>query len=363
MGAGHSLLANKVREMMNIFIDTNILLDFYRLSKSDLEELRKIAKLSETKKIKLLVSDYLKDEVYRNREAVIARTVAEFIGTRIELTLPPIFKAYPEYEAISKLIRELKKIKEALLDAIKKDIRKSALVADSVIADLFKSTDIIPVSEDVLRAGIDRTHHAKPPGKRGSCGDSVHWEWLLRSVPKKADLFIISNDKDYESPLQPDKISAYLSEEWRIKKTSKCTLYSSLASFLKDHFPNIKISEEAKSVPATEKKSQPAFPSLAHEIANAAIDYLSVNRVGDMFRELAKNPLQEALLSIESTPLQQILKDSYVSPLQLALESAEKNSIQQYLESLKANQLQEILKAAAPIMLKKDPETSGENKK
>ena len=57
---------------MNLFIDTNILLDFYRMSSGDLEEIRKIARLSANKKIRLLISDFVIDEFNRNREGVIA---------------------------------------------------------------------------------------------------------------------------------------------------------------------------------------------------------------------------------------------------------------------------------------------------
>ena len=62
---------------MNICIDTNVLLDFYRLSGGDLEELRKIAKLSANKHISLYISDYLRDEFYRNRGYIPMGRVAE----------------------------------------------------------------------------------------------------------------------------------------------------------------------------------------------------------------------------------------------------------------------------------------------
>lgn len=334
---------------MNIFIDTNILLDFYRLSKGDLEELRKIAKLSETKKIRLFISDYLKDEVYRNREAVIARSVADFIDKPIELPLPNMFKAYPEYGTISRLLKELKKAKGALLEAVERDIRKSALIADSVIADLFLSTETIPVPEQTMRLGIDRTHHGKPPGKRGSCGDSVHWEWLLLAVPKKEDLSIISNDRDYESPLQADKLSAYLGEEWRLKKASKCTLHSSLSSFLKEHFPNIKISEDIDKVPGTETKAQHDFYSLAQQMTNAARDYLSINRTEEMLRALASSPLQKAIEAAASNPLQKLLETLADNPLQQALRDME-------------TPLQKALREALPITSKSKSEASDKKK-
>ena len=68
---------------MHIFIDANIFLDFYRLSYGDLEELRKIAKLTENEKITLYLSELLVDEYSRNRENAIAQAVNQFKNSKI----------------------------------------------------------------------------------------------------------------------------------------------------------------------------------------------------------------------------------------------------------------------------------------
>ena len=70
-----SLLA-KVR--MNIFIDTNILLDLYHLSGPDLDELKKIIKLHQTAQIKIYLPGQVKDEFYRNRERVVKESIELF---------------------------------------------------------------------------------------------------------------------------------------------------------------------------------------------------------------------------------------------------------------------------------------------
>jgi len=244
---------------MNIFIDTNILLGFYQFSSGFLEELRKVAKLSGTAKIRLFLSDYVKDEFDRNREAAIKSALDSLKGIQLEWALPHIVRTYPQFKEIKRLKREIEKAKRSLLEAVKRDIQKATLHADIVIAELFDSTEVVQVSEEILKAGIERSNHSKPPGKAGSCGDAVHWEWLLMTVPDKEDLFIISGDSDFVSPLPPHPLSRYLSDEWKRKKASKCVLYPTLADFLKKHFPEIKIVDEAEKE-ALSKPSELAWP-------------------------------------------------------------------------------------------------------
>lgn len=47
---------------MRVFIDTNILLDFYGLSGADLEELKKVVQLVEDGKMQLLLPQQVIDE-------------------------------------------------------------------------------------------------------------------------------------------------------------------------------------------------------------------------------------------------------------------------------------------------------------
>lgn len=284
---------------MNIFIDSNILLDFYRFTKGDLEELRKIARLSKTGRIRLLVSDYLRDEFYRNRENEIARSIKLFESNQTDWSIPNIFTAYPEFIELNKIKNELKKTKIALLDAVRKDIHKSSLIADSVIADLFESAKVHIVSEAILKLGADRAVHARTPGKRGSCGDAVHWEWLLAIMPNNENLTIISEDEDFQSRLYPGVLSSYLSEEWNKKKGSKCKLYTSLSSFLKVHFPKIKIADDVDKIYAAELQiiarqftelnslTKPAWESM-RAIFTEVEKNLSIKEFKDMFRLLGQ---------------------------------------------------------------------------
>ena len=79
---------------MNVFIDTNIFLGFYSFSGGDLEELRKISKLSKNGTINLFVSDYLLDEFRRNRESVIKQGIDQLSQSKIDLHLPNLARSF-----------------------------------------------------------------------------------------------------------------------------------------------------------------------------------------------------------------------------------------------------------------------------
>jgi predicted nucleic acid-binding protein len=263
---------------MNIFIDTNILLDFYRLSSGDLEELRKIAKLSKVGKIRLFISDFLKDEFFRNREAAISSAIEQFRKSRADLQLPNLVRIYSTAQELINIRDAFVETKEILMEEVQENIRNSSLMADSVIAELFESTDIQKVSKEIITVGTERSSLSKPPGKRDSCGDAVHWEWLLEILPSKEDLFLISRDEDYESPLNPGSLGSYLQDEWKNKKGSRCILYSSLKDFLAEHFPDIKLADEIDKLCAIEQLEKSSDFKTTH-------DLIQILKKFDDFRE------------------------------------------------------------------------------
>lgn len=247
---------------MNIFIDTNIFLGFYSFSAGDLEELRKVAKLSLNEKIKLFISDHLSNEFQRNRESVISQAVTELEKSKVDLKLPNLARTYDASVEIRKRKTEfeaqLKELKAKVLD----DIRNNSLKADLVITEVFESADIYTVPQEILQAGIMRHQLRQPPGKKDSCGDAIHWEWLLATVPDEEELIIISNDADFESPLEKGTIDKFLQNEWSAKKKSNVSLVKLLSQFLSTHFPDIKLADQIDKISAIERlEKSPNFSS------------------------------------------------------------------------------------------------------
>jgi predicted nucleic acid-binding protein len=237
---------------MNIFIDTNIFLGFYSLSDGDLEELRKIAKLAENGKIKLFFSDYLEGEFWRNRESVIARAISDFEKSRVELHLPNIAKTYDAAVELRNIKRDFETKLKRLNENIREDVENNRLKADSVIAEVLRSASRQVVESKIIQAAMLRYRLGHPPGKKDSCGDAVHWEWLLSVVPKEEVLFLISNDGDFESPLERGMVNGFLIREWAQKKSSSIVLFKTLAEFLSAYFPDIKLADEIDKISAIE---------------------------------------------------------------------------------------------------------------
>jgi predicted nucleic acid-binding protein len=76
--------------MITLFIDTNVLLSFYHLTSEDIEELKKLVVLVESKEIELIVPKQVENEFWRNRGAKISdamKKLREAIAATKQVTL------------------------------------------------------------------------------------------------------------------------------------------------------------------------------------------------------------------------------------------------------------------------------------
>lgn len=230
---------------MNVFIDTNSLLDFFRLSGGDLDEIQKIIRLWTNQQIKLLVPDRVRDEFYRNRERVITEAIDNFKKSNVELHRPNLVRGHAESDKLQALSQEFKQVKATLHKKVVEESLAKKTKADCVIDELFNAADVCEIDAETVKNGMHRSDLGQPPGKAGSCGDAINWEWLLKTVPDGDDLCVISGDGDFASPLLESELSSYLNDEWAKKKNSNCKLYRSLTDFLKDKFPDFRLADEA----------------------------------------------------------------------------------------------------------------------
>ena len=162
---------------MNVFIDTNILLDFFRLSRGDLDEVQKMIRLWKNQRLNLLISNYLKDEFYRNREKVIAESLSSFSKSAITLHRPHLVRLHFESTELEQLQTKFGHLKESLLSKVIEESRCGNTIADRVIAELFSAAHLPNIEEITIEKGVLRSNLGKPPGKVSSCGDAIHWEW------------------------------------------------------------------------------------------------------------------------------------------------------------------------------------------
>ncbi len=229
---------------MNLFIDTNILLSFFHLSSDDLEELRKLAVLMKNGNISLHLTEQVVNEFKRNRASKISDALKRLRDSRSAIQFPQFFKDYSHYAEIRKLIEAADKKLAELVNLIEEDITSEKLRADDIIGEIFRTVKPYPLDKSVLLEARNRVDLGNPPGKNGSLGDAVNWEVLLKSVPDNEELFFISDDGDYASPLDVSSFHPFLDNEWSLRKHSAIAFYRRLSSFLRDKFPDIKLEVE-----------------------------------------------------------------------------------------------------------------------
>jgi hypothetical protein len=229
---------------MTIFIDTNIFLSFYQLSRNDLEQLKKLVPLIRHGKNQLILTDQVVDEFYRNRERVIAQTLAELRKGWGMVELPSICKQFSECEALEGSIKEASKHRNQLLNHLNDAIRDNALTADLLIREIFTQGTASPATAEILSRANQRMLRGSPPGKAKSLGDAINWESLLIYVPQGEDLHLLSADGDFASDLDNARLSQFLTREWELSHSGKIHFYRCLSSFFEKNFSHIRIADQ-----------------------------------------------------------------------------------------------------------------------
>lgn len=255
-----------MQKKISLFIDSNIFLNFYDFYPEDLEHLTQLVELVEKKEIKLFITKQVQREIERQRESRLAEAYNKFKESRVTLDMPVICQAYPEYKKIKEIQCQLFEEQSKLSKGLWEDIINGSLEADKIIKKLFKVANILD-SDKVLEKAKVRYALGNPPGKKDkSYGDEINWEALLEFIPSDCHFVIISDDKDYKSPLNENELKEFLIKEWENKKNTKILFYHSLTSFLKDNEINIELRwEEEKNQLIKELIESPNFAT-THDI-------------------------------------------------------------------------------------------------
>lgn len=269
---------------MNLFVDANIFLDFYHFSNDDLDELKKLVDVIKKGEIALIVTVQVINEVRRNRDSKVADAYKKFRESEVNLRLPQICKSYPEFVQIKARLSDLKKLKSDLDRKLNNDINGRTLKADEIIDELFTISQVLETDSYIDQAKL-RYELGNPPGKYGSYGDSLSWTALLVKLEDKKDLFFVSDDKDYKSPLNEYLMNSYLVDEWRETKNSDIFFYTSLSNFFNEHHTDIQLRvEEEKNRLIEELRNSSNFASTHYLIAELS-KYISFT--DEQIRDLA----------------------------------------------------------------------------
>ncbi|MEK7549898.1 MAG: PIN domain-containing protein [Patescibacteria group bacterium] len=236
--------------MKLLFLDSNILLNFYDFHDEDLDQLNKLADLIDSGDIKLFLTTQVQHEVMKNRDNRLGQAYKKFTEYTSAVPMPVFCKSYKEYADINRAQKVLNGLKSKLSKTINNDIQSKQLKADIVIETL-KEKSILIESDKYLHLAVERHRLGRPPGKKDrSFGDEINWESLLAEVTEEGDFIIVSTDGDYSSAINKDELKDYLVDEWHKKKTSEIYFYHRLTSFFTEHDIKIefKIEEEKNSL-------------------------------------------------------------------------------------------------------------------
>lgn len=276
---------------MNIFIDTNIYLSFYHLTSDELEELRKLKVLLEQHQIRLLVPEQVIHEFKRNRENKIHDALKRFTEQKLSNQFPQMCKEYPEYLDIQAAARDFDQAKSKLLERLRNDVQNEQLKADEIIGELFKNADTTPITEKVSERARTRVDLGNPPGKHKSYGDAINWETLLSVLGQGEDLYFVTDDKDYQSPLNKENFDYFLLKEWVELKGSDLIFFQRLSSFLNMKFPHIKLATELEKELLINQLENSASFATTRKVLNKLIKHtdLTAAQINDIVKTAISN--------------------------------------------------------------------------
>lgn len=207
-----------------IFIDTNILLDFYRMRKSDVS-LKYLEEIENHKDL-IITSSQVEMEYKKNRQAVILESISEVKkNININLSVPTILSDARAVEMIKKskkVIEDQQNRVKLQIERILKNPSKYDPVYQS-LQKLFNYNSPINLNREnklrfsIRKLAIKRFILGYPPRKKTdtSIGDSVNWEWIIKSAETTGKhIIIVTRDNDFGAVYDGD---SYLND-WLVQE-------------------------------------------------------------------------------------------------------------------------------------------------
>lgn len=199
----------KKTEKLNalIFIDTNILLDFYRIRKSDIS-LKYLNEMEKHKEI-LILTNQVEMEFRKNRQKVILEALGEVNKISAGgLNIPAIFFDAKPVEMIKKAQTQIsaqqKKIKERIDKLLANPGTQDTVF--QTIQKIFKTDSDFNLNREnkkrfaIRRLAAKRFFLGYPPKKKedNSIGDAINWEWIIDCASRTdKHIILVTRDNDF----------------------------------------------------------------------------------------------------------------------------------------------------------------------
>jgi len=231
MALSKSKKKSKSKKQVYAFVDTNIYLEYFRMSSATVDSLKELLRLLRNDDLKLILPKQVKDEYWRNKKGIIKKnkaTIREQIPKKLKL--PNLAANLKEAKKVKK---DYLKFKSSLNKLIKKydTLLKGKTKVEKLIEDIFKMAVSSDEDKNIIEKGYYRYLKGNPPGKNNSYGDAIIWETLIEKFTD-GKLSIITDDKDWYVDEDKESLNELLTREWQEKTGRKLKIYSTLSEFI-----------------------------------------------------------------------------------------------------------------------------------
>lgn len=244
-----------------VFIDTNILLDFYRIRKSNIS-MKYLEEIEKHKEL-IIMTSQVEMEFKKNRQSAILESIGEVKKFNIPgLSVPTILYDTKVVELINKskkdIITQQKKLKEKIEKILKNPIQDPVY---KCLEKVFKHKSVINLDRDkeirftIRNLAKKRFVLGYPPRKKddNSIGDAINWEWIIKCAQVTGkNIILVTRDTDFGAIDDTDSyLNDWLKQEFkqRVGTRRKLVLTDKLSkAFQLLHIPVSKemIEEEQK---------------------------------------------------------------------------------------------------------------------
>src|SRR5699024_6852557 len=189
-----------------IFIDTNILLDFYRIRRSNVS-MQYLEKIVSHKDL-IISTSQIEMEFKTNRQSAILESIGEINKLSIQTNFPAIISNAEATKKMATLKKDVEQQKNKIKQRIERILKKPS-ENDPVykaLQNLWKNqSDYNLNRENKKRFAIRKLAGKRfimgyPPRKEKdtSIGDAINWEWIIKCAEISGkSIIIVSRDQDY----------------------------------------------------------------------------------------------------------------------------------------------------------------------
>ncbi len=260
-----------------LFIDTNILLDFYRARGDDLS--LKILDHLDGNHDRIITTAEVEMEYKKNRQRVIIDSLSSIKVPESGVIVPSFLQESSTNKSIKTAAKQMnaqsKRIKERTAKLLKDPGRNDPVYR--ALQRLFKAGGEFHLTRDkkmrhqIREDARKRFELGYPPRKKDdtSFGDAINWEWIIHCAKQSGqDIVIVSRDSDYGITYGGvSTLNDWLRQEFkeRVSQKRSIVLVSRLTEGLKHIEIQVTPAEEQSEQRFVKNLRQMVLPSISQE--------------------------------------------------------------------------------------------------